>query len=236
MSQCRRRKCAFTLVELLVVIGIIAVLVAILLPALARAKKQASALACASDMRTILQGLQQYALDNRDHLPIVPWIGVRPTAQYAQVAFTFDSDGIANFGEIRPPLNTAYGSLLKYIGSSPAVRAKVMWCPDDDGVSPFDRSIRRNYSYSFNYLINLNGLDPKGDSVKLGRIRNSAQRILIFEEAYPNDGYCVWTLWDADALTPRHNGRCNAAFADGHVARYFPKEIFARSDYCDILK
>ena len=59
----------FTLVELLVVIGIIAVLVSILLPSLAGARRAAQATVCSSNLRTILQGMQMYASENHNYFP-----------------------------------------------------------------------------------------------------------------------------------------------------------------------
>src|SRR5262245_30581589 len=70
-----RREDAFTLVELLVVIGIIAVLIGILLPALGRARAQARAVACQANLRQIGQGIYIYAEVHKGVLPIGYWDG-----------------------------------------------------------------------------------------------------------------------------------------------------------------
>lgn len=63
----------FTLVEVLIVISIIAMLIALLLPAIKKAKRQTRYLSCAYQQRQILMALQQYAFEQKQHFPYGLW-------------------------------------------------------------------------------------------------------------------------------------------------------------------
>src|SRR5262245_973694 len=69
MARSRSIRCAFTLVELLVVIGIIAVLIGVLLPVLSKVQERGRNLKCQANMRQILIALRGYAEENRGFFP-----------------------------------------------------------------------------------------------------------------------------------------------------------------------
>src|SRR5687767_351874 len=69
LAEVRRRPFGFTLVELLVVIGIIAVLVALLMPVLAAGRRQAQRVQCASNLRQIAAVIIAHGGDNRGRFP-----------------------------------------------------------------------------------------------------------------------------------------------------------------------
>jgi prepilin-type N-terminal cleavage/methylation domain-containing protein len=68
----------FTLVELLVVIGIIAVLISMLLPALNRVRDQANRIKCMNNLRNVMHGITMYTSENKGIMPYCNWAGLPP--------------------------------------------------------------------------------------------------------------------------------------------------------------
>src|SRR5690242_14279997 len=107
---------AFTLVELLVVIGIIAVLIAILLPVLRAARDQARRTTCASNLRQIYSAIVMYGNDNRQMLPY-------PDDFNSRIAAV----GMLGWGE----MDFTTGTLLPYVARDVAARQAMFLCPSD---------------------------------------------------------------------------------------------------------
>jgi len=84
-----RQRSAFTLIELLVVISVIAILVALLLPALGRAKEAARISLCGSNLHQLALGALLYVEDYDGHVPTYPIGGMKPIGLTRRVAMEF---------------------------------------------------------------------------------------------------------------------------------------------------
>lgn len=101
-----RKRHAFTLVELLVVIGIIAVLVAILLPTLGRSKDQAYRVQCMNNMRQLMLATLMYAGDNKQTMPQCNWGGQTNGWLYGAPKFLTGDPANVETGQLWPYLKT----------------------------------------------------------------------------------------------------------------------------------
>jgi prepilin-type N-terminal cleavage/methylation domain-containing protein/prepilin-type processing-associated H-X9-DG protein len=247
-----RKPRGFTLVELLVVIGIIAVLISILLPSLNQARRKAQGVACASNMRQVYMAMLMFAQDNKGKLPRpylvgeVAMTGTNATPFGQVCAWAQKVSGAA--GTI--DLSDNASPLWKYIPGESA-RENLLMCPGDGGEAVFGHTVNqqypRNVSYSLNNLILRDSGGPKL-GLAIGRVKSAAERIMIYEELAPNDSWCVMGPQNAidDIPTARHGinlksnarlnpqsrdynyaGRGNYCFFDGHVEQLAPSQLIA---------
>jgi prepilin-type N-terminal cleavage/methylation domain-containing protein len=119
-----RRAHAFSLVELLVVIGIIAILLGILLPTLQRARAASRRTICLTNLRQIGAAIHMYANDNNGCIPFGPAAGPSSTTNFYPVAGT-----VTSLISLQSGAPVGLGLLLeRYLSKSP----KVLFCPDPD--------------------------------------------------------------------------------------------------------
>lgn len=197
-----RPRAGFTLVELLVVIAIFAILASLLLPSLARAKERARGAQCLSNLRQWTLALEFYLEENDDCIP--------RRGQGVQPLFIIDRP--EDWFNALPPLAglPSYYSLVNE-GRIPEPGERTIFaCP---------AAKRTAYTNFLSYAMNIY-LSPtiRPTPHRLSEI--SAPSTLAFLADGPCDYSSTVPSSKPYSVQPRHDGRANIAFLDGHVESF----------------
>lgn len=236
MHKANRVK-GFTLVELLVVIGIIAVLIAILLPALNRARESGKRVQCLSNMRQLGLAMTMYQGENKGRFP---HSGVERHAE--------------DWVYWEPGRDRNQGVLVKFLGGK--FDERIYTCPSDNPENHLNGTNGFPFSYSVNWNICYYGGRGARQNYppKIAQIRRPADKILLIDESAEtiDDGTWAPENWFGDRrnmLANRHDktkevsqatdpnvalaaGKGNCMFSDGH-ADYVPRKQALSDDYYD---
>ena len=202
-----RRQCAFTLVELLVVVGIIAILVSIMMPALARARNQAMKVNCMSQMRQIGQAVIMYAQNHKG------WLA-------GPYGLTYPGG----------PHDT-YGPETGWLWLTNCLQDKRVWlCPVDQRR---DRELKYSYTYNCRMAVYVGQEEhatptiiPPPHMRRITTFRQPDRCLTYAEENIGNSGgYKINDVYFiyVDVTDDRHLGKSVVGYLDGHAGEIPPK-------------
>jgi prepilin-type N-terminal cleavage/methylation domain-containing protein/prepilin-type processing-associated H-X9-DG protein len=225
---------AFTLIELLMVIAIIAILAALLLPVLSKTKLNAQQIDCLNNQRQLQAGWLMYVHEQNDALPL----NAGEVAIYSPYASTTNSWVV---GDVTVSADLSFirqGSIFPYVNNP-----GVYHCPSDHSTVD-DTNALRTRSYSMDYYLN-GDIDPQyyqnlppsafvGLATRYSGISHPSMVFVFLDENEKtiNDGIFVLfrdpdQIW-RDAPSDRHSRGMNLSFADGHCEHWIwraPKQM-----------
>ena len=236
----RTARSRFTMIELLVVIAIIAILAAMLLPALKSARDKAKEITCAGILKQFGFSNSSYVNDyNEWCIPLTHDLGHNAIGQTVNGALWIAHPAIQETFAINDSMFGVYYLPPSLICPSSREASETNWAVSGYTVPAGTKSSSTVYGMNFNTTGAAVGLNGTGNqrNYLLTKVLSPSGRILFMDSLYTriNEGTSTYSYWltglETKAYTItyrsayRHNNGANIAFFDGHVERLSGKEI-----------
>jgi prepilin-type N-terminal cleavage/methylation domain-containing protein/prepilin-type processing-associated H-X9-DG protein len=234
----------FTLIELLVVIAIIAILAAMLLPVLARAKVRAQQINCLSNLRQWGLADSLYVNDNNEFFPL-------PRYQTSVTAIQDNPtwNNVVSFYDLNQGNDVWFNCLPQYVGGKPLYAwainpigffnlSTIFTCPTSLGEGVYSPDVPASNGYMnqgarplFHYAMNSKALSDESTNalLKVQLIKNTAAFVLCSDVRFRSIDTPYYGSTPDDLATPhcyttrfsaRHDSGGNITFSDGHAAHF----------------